>query len=264
MRGNPSVPFRKEKRRERARMGEVIVVTSGKGGTGKSSVSAGCAAALARAGNKVLLLDADAGLRSLDLMLGAVNDAVFDLGDVLAGNCEPVRAIREIERCEGLALMPAPQSLQALAAPDDMRRLCRGLANYYDYLFIDAPAGIGKGFQIAAAAAGRALVVITPDPVCMRSGERVARLLQQEGIADRRLVINRYRPGTLKLGLVEDLDAVIDAVGLQLIGVVPEDEQVQRYAANGEPLGGGSPAAKAMERLARRLMGQEVPLVVEK
>ena len=92
----------------------------------------------------------------------------------------------------------------------------------------------------------------------------IAGVLQQEGIADRRLVINRYRPGALKLGLVEDLDAVIDAVGLQLIGVVPEDEQVQRYAANGEPLGGGSSAAKAMERLARRLMGQEVALVIEK
>ena len=245
-------------------MGEVIVVASGKGGTGKSSVSAGCAAALARAGNRVLLLDADAGLRSLDLMLGAVDDAVFDLGDVLAGNCEPVRAIREISRCEGLSLMPAPQSLQALAEPDDMRRLCKGLANYYDYLLIDAPAGIGKGFQVAAAAAGRAQVVVTPDPVCIRSGERVARLLQQEGAADRRLVINRYRPNVMKLGLVEDLDAVIDGVGLQLIGVIPEDEQIPRYAANGEPLGGGCTAAKAMERLARRLMGQEIPMMIDK
>lgn len=154
-------------------MGSVAVVTSGKGGTGKSTVTAGLGCALARTGRKVLLIDGDAGLRSLDLMLG-IGGTVYDMSDIFAGRCEPIRAIYPSPLCPDLFVVPAPVSLEQLCSPDDMRRLCRGFTLYYDVILVDCPAGVGRGFETALAPAERALVVTTPDMVCARDAQIVS------------------------------------------------------------------------------------------
>ena len=143
-------------------MGQICVVTSGKGGAGKSTVTAGLGYALARSSGRVLLIDADAGLRSLDLMLGIGGTAMYDLSDVLAGNCEPVRAIYSSPVCSNVFVLPAPVRPEDMCSPPQMKKLCAGLAQYYDPVIIDCPAGMGRGFETAVAAAERALIVTTP------------------------------------------------------------------------------------------------------
>lgn len=241
-------------------MGAIYVVASGKGGSGKSTVCAGVGAALARRGKHVLLVDTDTGLCSLDLMLGVAQDVVYNLGDVLAGRCEPVRAIQQVAACPGLEVLSAPSGNQERLTEANMTRLCHGLARYYDLILIDAPAGIGGGFSLAAAPAEQALLVITPDPVCIRSGAKAGCLLREKGIPCR-LVINRYRRRVLRDRMVEDLDEILDQTALQLMGVIPEDERLAALTARGEVFGGTSPAGIAFSNLAARLCGEERPLM---
>ena len=240
-------------------MGQIAVITSGKGGAGKSTVTAGLGCALARLGHKVLLVDGDAGLRSLDLMLGVGGNAVYDMADIFAGNCEPIRAIYPSPVCSNVFVLPAPVSLERLCAPEDMTRLCRGFTMYYDDVLIDCPAGVGKGFEVAVAGAQRAFVVTTPDMVCARDAQIVSHLLQEKAIPAR-LIINRLRPLPVMKGLMPDVDEVIDTAGLQLMGVIPEDEQVAVANANGRPLPSACNAALCFENIARRYLGQDVPL----
>ncbi|MCI8497649.1 MAG: septum site-determining protein MinD, partial [Clostridiales bacterium] len=218
-------------------MGDIYVVASGKGGSGKSTICAGTGAALARRGQHVLLIDADAGLCSLDLMLGVTDRLVYHLGDILAGRCEPVRAIHPVEACPGLEVLTAPPADHEDMTEENLTRLCRGLAHYYDFILIDAPAGIDRGLSLASAPADAALLVVTPDPICVRSAEKAAKILKEKELSCR-LVINRYRRRVLKGRMVEDLDEVIDKTALQLIGVVPEDERLAVCAARGEVFGG--------------------------
>lgn len=240
-------------------MGQVSVITSGKGGAGKSTVTAGMGCALARLGHKVLLVDGDAGLRSLDLMLGVGGNTVYDMADIFAGNCEPMRAIYPSPVCAGVFVVPAPIHLDALCTPEDMRRLCRGFARYYDDVIIDCPAGVGRGFRAAVAGAGRAFVVTTPDMVCARDAQIVSRLLEEENIPAR-LIINRLRAVPVMQGRMPDVDEIIDTAGLQLMGVIPEDEQVAVANANGRPLPSDCNAGICFENIARRYLGQQVPL----
>lgn len=240
-------------------MGLVAVVTSGKGGAGKSTVTAGLGCALARQGKKVLLVDADAGLRSLDLMLGVGGTTVYDMADIFAGNCEPIRAIYPSPVCSGVFVVPAPVSLERLCSPEDMRRLCRGFERYYDVVIIDCPAGVGPGFETAVAGAQRALVVTTPDMVCARDAQTVGRLLEERALPAR-LIINRLRPVPVMNGKMPDVDEIIDLAGLQLIGVLPEDEEVAVANANGRPLPSACYAADCFERIACRFLGRDVPL----
>lgn len=240
-------------------MGIVSVVTSGKGGAGKSTVTAGLGCALARLGHKVLLLDGDAGLRSLDLMLGIGGNAVYDMSDIFSGNCEPIRAVYPSPVCTNVFVVPAPVGLERLCSPDDMRRLSGGFARYYDQVLIDCPAGIGPGFDCAIAGASRALVVTTPDMVCARDAQIVARLLDDRHISSR-LVINRLRPAPVMAGKMPDVDEIIDTAGLQLLGILPEDEAVAVANANGRPLPSECNAAICFENIARRYLGEQVPL----
>lgn len=240
-------------------MGQVAVVTSGKGGAGKSTVAAGLGCALAKQGAQVLLVDADAGLRSLDLMLGVGGSTVYDMADIFAGHCEPVRAIYPSPVCTGVSVVPAPVSLDRLCTPDDMRRLCRGFARYYDHVLIDCPAGVGRGFEVAVAGAERALVVTTPDMVCARDAQIVAGLLDGRGMPAR-LVINRLRVQPILDGRMPDVDEIIDAAGLQLIGILPEDEAVAVANANGAPLPADCHAARCFDNIAARYTGHDVPL----
>lgn len=237
----------------------VTVVTSGKGGAGKSTVSAGLACAFAHRGKRVLLIDGDAGLRSLDVMLGIGGSAVYDLSDVLNGNCQPVHAVYPSPICPNVFVIPAPVDLEQMPTPDDMAELCRNFAEYYDEIIIDCPAGIGRGFLTAIAAADNALVVTTPDMVCARDAQIVARLLNERGIPAR-LIVNRLRPHPIIKGKMPDVDEVIDTAGLQLVGVLPEDEMVSVANAYGKPLPSESYAAVCFANIAARLLGETVPL----
>ncbi len=240
-------------------MGRIIVVTSGKGGTGKSTVSAGLAYALARLGKRILLIDGDAGLRSLDLMLGVGGNTVYDISDVFAGRCEPVRAIYASPVFQNVFVMPAPISLEQLCTPQEMQKLCRGLSKYYDVVIVDCPAGVGRGFETAVAAAQQALVVCTPDMVCMRDAHILSDLLADKQIPAR-LIINRLRPRKIMDGSMPDIDTIIDESALQLLGVIPEDETVAVANANGRPLPLDCNAEICFSNIARRFIGENVPL----
>lgn len=242
-------------------MGQVILVTSGKGGSGKSTFAVNCGAALAREGKSVLLVDTDAGLRALDLMLGVSDQVVYDLKNVLAGECETFKAILSTD-VQNLFLLPAPQSVSCEFLDGAvLKRLCRGLAGYYDFVMVDSPAGVGSGARIAAACCDRAVVIATADPVCVRDADRIAAVLISMGINNIRLVINRVNPRLVRRKEMPDLDAVIDGAALQLIGVVPEDEAVTMAAFAGRALSGRSSAARAYANIAARLCGRDVPLM---
>ncbi len=240
-------------------MKQIAVVTSGKGGAGKSTVTAGLGYALSRLASRVLLIDADAGLRSLDLMLGVGGNTMYDLADVFAGNCEPVRAIYPSPVFQNVFVLPAPILMEDMCSKEEMRSLCRGLAKYYDQIIIDCPAGLGKGFETAIAAADRALVVSTPDMVCARDAQIISRLLEEKGLPSH-LIINRLRSGKVMDGSMPDVDEIIDTAGIQLLGILPEDEEVAVANANGRPLPAACNAAICFENIARRYMGDSVPL----
>ncbi len=240
-------------------MGRITVVTSGKGGAGKSTVTAGLGYALSRSVGRVLLIDTDAGLRSLDLMLGVGGATMFDLADVFAGNCEPVRAIYPSPVCPNVFVLPAPISLEEMCSPKEMHELCQGLTKYYDQVIIDCPAGVGRGFETAVAAADMALVVTTPDMVCARDAQIVSRLLDDRHVSSR-LVINRLRPQKVMDGSMPDVDEIIDTAGIQLLGIIPEDEAVAVANANGRPLPSDCNAALCFSNIARRYLGEALPL----
>ncbi len=237
----------------------ISVVTSGKGGAGKSTVSAGLGCALARRDRRVLLVDGDAGLRSLDVMLGIAGVAVYDMADVIRGDCSPADAVYPSPICPNVFVMPAPVTLEKLAQPEDMARLCQGLAAYYDEVIIDCPAGIGQGFETAVAGAERAFVVSTPDMVCARDAQILARLLREREIPAR-LIINRLRPAPILRGKMPDMDELIDTASMQLIGVLPEDEEVAVANAYGKPLPTDSLASVCFANIAARYLGEDIPL----
>lgn len=240
-------------------MGELTVVTSGKGGAGKSTVTAGLGCALARRGKHILLVDGDAGLRSLDVMLGIGADAVYDMADIFSGRCEPIRAVYSSPIYENVSVIPAPVSLEQLCSPADMRRLCRGFAQHYDHVIIDCPAGLGAGFETAVAGAERALVVTTPDMVCARDACIVGDQLAERELPAR-LIINRLRVAPVLQGKLPNVDELIDLSGIRLIGVLPEDETLALATACGDPIPERCAAALCFDNIARRLSGEEVPL----
>ncbi|MBQ6570056.1 MAG: septum site-determining protein MinD [Clostridia bacterium] len=239
-------------------MGRVMVITSGKGGVGKSTVTAGLGAALGRRGKKVLLIDGDAGLRNLDILLGVAHELVFDIYDVLVGNCEPIKAIYQCPDEENLYLMPAPQSEENRVTPELMTKLIKGLSDYYDYVLVDCPGGMDSGFKAAIAAAQAALIVITPDAVCIRDADIIRTRLVKEGMKNVRLVINRFSLRALDNNRIPNLDYIIDATGVRLMGVVPEDEEIPRSSARGHIAGCKGYASLAFDRLAARLEGEKI------
>lgn len=240
-------------------MSQICVVTSGKGGAGKSTVTAGLGYALSRHSGRVLLIDADAGLRSLDLMLGVSGNTMYDLSDVFSGNCEPVRAIYPSPVFKNVFVLPAPLRLEEMCSPAEMRALCRSLSSFYDQVIIDCPAGLGPGFETAVAAADRAIVVSTPDMVCARDAQILGHLLEERQMRTH-LVINRLRPNKVLDGSMPDVDEIIDTAGIQLLGIIPEDEEVAVANANAKPLPAACNAAICFDNLAQRFMGKTVPL----
>ncbi len=251
-------------------MGTAIVVTSGKGGVGKSTVSLGLAARFAETGERVLLIDCDAGLRSLDRMTGTEETLVFDSSDVVAGRCAPAEAIYPCAAMPGVSLLPAPQNGEDLVPAHVMRRLVPMLKRYFDRVILDSPAGVGRGFRAAAAAADGALIVCSPDPVCIRDASIVRRLLLEIGVEKQRLIINRFQNTYFRRiaaaedgaahGVCRDLDDVIDQSGVRLIGVVPEDPKLAAAFARGHLPPVDAPGFMALSRIAARVGGTPVPI----
>lgn len=239
-------------------MGRIIVVTSGKGGTGKSSVTAALGTALAKRGKKVLLIDCDWGLRCLDLILGVSKNTVYDLGDILSNNCEIAKAIYKVPGVERLSMIPAPNFSAIAPLGNSFKRLCMALSGSFDYILLDSPAGIESGFQVAVGAAQLALVVVTPDTVCIRDAERVGKILGGYDLSECKMVINKFSRTSLKYEETRNLDKIIDGASMQLIAVIPDDKNVPAFAAQGIPLYSKGKAAAAFRRLAARLEGEEV------
>jgi septum site-determining protein MinD len=242
--------------------GRIILVVSGKGGSGKSTFSVNCASALAKRGRKVLLVDADTGLRSLDLMLGISDRVNFDMGDVLEGRCETGKAII-VTDCHDLHLLPASAShCEEMQNSEVISKLYRGLAFYYDYVFVDSSAGIDSVVTAPAPAADMTVVVSTPDSVCIRDAGRVSGILRSFGAQNIRLVLNRVQPKLIRKKIFPNLDEAIDSAACRLLGVVPEDKHISLCAEKGKSvLIFKNGAAQAFFNMASRIDGEDVPLM---
>ena len=238
-------------------MAQNIVIASGKGGVGKSSLTVGLSFALRDMGKRVLAVDCDIGLRSLDLLFCAADRMVYDWGDLLCGRCAADKALLE---ANGVSLLAAPLREDDAYTPERMREMLSQFDDAFDCILLDAPAGIAEEFRLAAAGADRALVVATADEVCLRSASRAAQQLRACGLADLRLVVNRFQTAAMEHRFLCNLDDSIDRVGVRLIGVVPEDAEVMFRLPKGEPLPKKSAAKAAWDRIARRLCGENVPL----
>ena len=241
-------------------MGTVITITSGKGGTGKTSITSGVAASLALMGKRVLCIDMDIGLRNLDISLGLNDRALMDFSDVALGRCPLARAAVEHPDLKGLSLLTAPMTLPASLTGEKVRALLDTARTMYDYILIDSPAGLGAGFRLATCAVDRAIVIATNDASSLRDAQRT--VAELEHLRQIHLVMNRIQTKLLRK-LRTTIDDAMDAAGLPLIGVVPEDPQVILCANLGLPLTTRGPkgAALACRNIARRLEGDRVPIM---
>jgi len=242
----------------------VIVITSGKGGVGKTTTTANIGASLAEKGHKVLLIDTDIGLRNLDVVMGLENRIVYDLIDVIEERCRISQALIKDKRCPNLVLLPAAQIRDKNDVnADQMKELISSLKDSFDYILIDCPAGIEQGFKNAIAAANEAIVVTTPEVSATRDADRIIGLLEAAGIKNPRLVINRLRIDMVKEKNMLSVEDILDILAVKLLGVVPDDENVVISTNKGEPLvyKGDSLAAKAFKNIASRIEGVEVPLL---
>jgi septum site-determining protein MinD len=245
-------------------MHNVIVITSGKGGVGKTTTVANLGAGLAKEGKKVVMIDTDIGLRNLDVVLGLENRIVYDLVDVAEGTCKVKQALIKDKRYEGLCLLPAAQTRDKTAiSPEKMKKVITELEADFDYIIIDCPAGIEQGFKNAIAGAKTAIIVTVPEVSAVRDADRIIGLLSASGIDDCLLLVNRLRPDLVKKGDMLALDDTLDILGIELIGVVPEDERVLKSSNLGEPVITDDKAAsgKAYRNITKRVLGEKVPLL---
>jgi len=242
----------------------VITVTSGKGGVGKTTATANLSAALAMLGKKVVAIDADIGLRNLDVVMGLENRIVYDLVDVVEGACRIRQAMIKDKRLNELYLIPSAQSRDKTAVtPDDMVELVNQLRSDFDYIIIDSPAGIERGFQNALAPADRVLIVTTPEVSAVRDADRIIGLIESEEKGPGELIVNRIRLDMVKRGDMLHTDDVLDVLAVDLIGVVPDDEAIITSTNRGKPasMENGSSAGQAFRNIARRLNGEDIPLM---
>ncbi len=245
--------------------GKVVTVTSGKGGVGKTTATANLAAALASDGQRVVCIDADIGLRNLDVVLGLENRIVYDLVDVVEGRCRLRQALIRDKRLPELFLIPAAQTRDKSAvSPSDMVRLCDDLRPEMDWILIDSPAGIERGFRNAIAPADVVVVITNPEVSAVRDADRIIGLIEAEEKGPARLVINRIKPGMVKRGEMLSVDDVLELLAVELIGLVPDDEAVITSTNRGMPvsLDGKSKAGQAFRNIALRLKGEKVPFLV--
>lgn len=242
----------------------VITVTSGKGGVGKTTATANIAAALALAGNRTVCIDGDIGLRNLDVVMGLENRIVYDLVNVVEGQARLRQAMIKDKRLPELYLIPAAQTRDKSAvSPSDMVRLIDELRPDFDYVLIDSPAGIERGFRNALAPADRVLIVTNPEVSAVRDADRVIGLIEAEQKGPAALVVNRIKPEMVKRGDMLSIEDIMDVLAIQLIGVVPEDENILVSSNRGSPVAmdDRSRAGKAFRNIARRIEGDDVPFM---
>ncbi len=244
-------------------MSEVIVITSGKGGVGKTTTTANVGTGLAKLDQKVVLIDTDIGLRNLDVVMGLENRIVYNLVDVVEGNCRVKQALIRDKRHPGLYLMPSAQTRDKSAvSPGQMVKVIDHLREQFDYIILDCPAGIEQGFQNAIAGADRAIVVTTPEVSAIRDADRIIGLLEAKGFRRIDLIINRLRVDMVKRGDMMSAQDVVDILGVPLIGIIPDDENVVIATNQGEPLvGDSSPAGIAYANVVSRVEGKDVPFL---
>ncbi len=244
-------------------MGEVIVITSGKGGVGKTTTTANIGAGLARLNKKVVVIDTDLGLRNLDVVMGLENRIVYNLVDIIEGNCRLKQALIKDKRYENLYLLPSAQTKDKTAiSPGQMKKLTEELKEEYDYVLLDCPAGIEQGFQNAIAGASRAIIVTTPEVSAIRDADRIIGLLGKNKIEKLDLIINRLRIDMVKRGDMMSVDDVSEILAIHLLGVIPDDEQVVIGTNQGEPvIELDSLAGKAYCNICKRLTGEEIPFL---
>lgn len=244
--------------------GTAIVITSGKGGVGKTTTTANIGSALANLGNSVVVVDADIGLRNLDVVLGLENRIVYDIVDVVEGNCRIKQGLIKDKKNENLFLLPAAQTKDKSAVSmEQMLNLVEELKGMFDYVVIDSPAGIEQGFQNSVAGAERAYIVTTPEVSAVRDADRVIGLLQSKGIDDPHIIVNRIRIDMVKRGDMMDVEDIKDILAIDVIGIVPDDEAIVISTNKGEPVvyDETSLAGKAFNNIAKRIVGEEVPFM---
>lgn len=244
-------------------MSEVIVITSGKGGVGKTTTTANVGTGLAMEGKKVVLIDTDIGLRNLDVVMGLENRIVYNLVDVIEENCRIKQALIKDKRNPTLYLLPSAQTRDKTAvSPEEMAKLTEELKDEFDYILLDCPAGIEQGFKNAIAGADRAIVVTTPEVSAVRDADRIIGLLDANEIKKTELVVNRLRTDMVKRGDMMSSQDVVEILSVDLLGVVPDDENIVVSTNQGEPLVGSKClAGQAYKNICDRIMGEEVPFL---
>lgn len=247
-----------------ATLGQVVTFTSGKGGVGKTTTTANVGAALAARGKSVVLLDADIGLRNLDIVLGLENRIVYDLVDVVEGTCRLRQAMIRDKRLNSLSLIPAAQTREKESvSPQQMKALCEELRRQFDFILIDSPAGIEQGFRNSIAGADDVVVVTNPEVSSVRDADRIIGLVEAAELPTPRLILNRLNPILVQRGDMMTVEDVTDILSIPLLGVVPDDESIVTSTNRGEPaaLDNTSSAGLAFRNIAARMLGEEVPLM---
>jgi len=245
-------------------MSEVYVITSGKGGVGKTTTTANLGVGLAVQDKRVVLVDADIGLRNLDVVMGLENRIVYDIVDVIDGNCRLKQALIRDKRYSSLCLLPAAQTKDKNAInPEQMQKLCENLKEEFDYILIDCPAGIEQGFKNAIAGVDKGIVVTTPEVSAVRDADRIIGLLESSEIRDPMLILNRIRPDMVKRGDMMTLEDVTEVLAIDVLGIVPDDESIVISTNRGEPCvtDPNSKAGQAFRNITQRIMGETVPLM---
>ncbi len=244
--------------------GKVVTLTSGKGGVGKTTATANIAVALAAAGAKVVCLDGDIGLRNLDVVMGLENRIVYDLVDVVEGRARLKQAMIRDKRLPDLSLIPAAQTRdKAAVSPSDMIKVCNDLRPDFDWILIDSPAGIERGFRNAIAPADKVLIVTNPEVSAVRDADRVIGLIEAEEKGPGYLVLNRVKIELVKRGDMLSTEDVLDILAIPLLGVIPEDEGILVSTNRGAPaaMDDKNRAGQAFRNIARRLRGEDVPFM---
>lgn len=244
-------------------MSEIIVVTSGKGGVGKTTVTANLGLGLAKLNKKVVVVDTDIGLRNLDVVLGLENRIVYNLIDVIEGSCRMKQALIRDKQCDNLCLLPSAQTRDKTAiTPEQMIKLTDDLSEEFDYILLDCPAGIEQGFKNAIAGANRAIVVTTPEVSAIRDADRIIGLLQANEMPRVQLIINRLRMDMIRRGEMMSVEDVTEILAVELLGAIPDDEAVVIATNQGEPLcGQDSMSGQAFLNICRRIAGEDVPFL---
>lgn len=245
------------------RVGESIVITSGKGGVGKTTTTANIGTALALSGKKVCLVDTDIGLRNLDVVMGLENRIIYDLVDVAEERCRLQQALIKDKRFECLYLLPAAQTKdKSVLNEQQMKAIILELKQEYDYVLIDCPAGIEQGFKNAIAGADKSIVVTTPEVASVRDADRVIGLLEQSDVELPKLVVNRIRNHMMQNGEMLDVEEIVSILAIDLLGIVSDDDEVIKASNKGEPvaLDPSTKSGIAYRNIARRILGESVPL----